>query len=197
MAPQLWSSEVVPSWKHSICESSRSRTDVKRVESIRNIFASICINLPELVMWEAFDRKPPVRFGSFRFCEIGMSAVRFVKWIGSVRFYVVTVRFGSVRCANRFDPVRVQSFLLLRGKPWWKRCQKRFSGCENHFQGLLCFETKAMVEMVPKTILRVRKSFSRAFLFRSQSHGRKGTKNDFQGAKIIFKGFFVSEPKPW
>ena len=24
-------------------------------------------------------RKPPVRFGSFRFCETGMSAVRFVK----------------------------------------------------------------------------------------------------------------------
>ena len=29
---------------------------------------------------------------------------------------------------------------------------KRFSGRENHFQGLFCFETKAMVETVPKTV---------------------------------------------
>ena len=54
-----------------------------------------------------------------------------------------------------------------------------------------------MVETVPKTIFRVRKSFSRASLFRNQSHGRNGAPNDFEGAKIIFKGFFVSKPKPW
>ena len=54
-----------------------------------------------------------------------------------------------------------------------------------------------MEETVPKTIFRVRKSFSRAFFLGNQSHGRNGAKNDFQGAKIIFKGFFVSKPKPW
>ena len=52
-----------------------------------------------------------------------------------------------------------------------------------------------MVEMVPKTIFRARKSFSKAFLSRNQSHGRNGAKNDFQGAKIIFKGFFCLETK--
>ena len=65
------------------------------------------------------------------------------------------------------------------------------------FSRLFCFETKAVVETVPKTIFRVRNSFSRGFLLGNQRHGRNGAKNDFQGAKIIFKRFFVRKPKPW
>ena len=47
-----------------------------------------------------------------------------------------------------------------------------------------------MVERVPKTIFRVRKSFSRVFLSRNQSHGRNGAKNRFSGCESHFQGLF-------